>query len=45
MVGNDFFQGNARQPPNFGLFQQVFDNLKLKHLTDQKRRLKLEDRI
>ena len=30
---------------NFGLFQQVFDNLKLNNLTKQARRLKLEDRI
>ena len=47
MVGNHFFQGNAPQPPkillfNFGLFQKVFDNLKLDNLAKEARRLKIE---
>ena len=38
MSGNHFFQENAPQPPNFGLFQQVFDNLKLNNLAKEARR-------
>ena len=32
-------------PVNFGPFQQVFENLKLKKFAKEERRLDLEDRI
>ena len=43
---NSFFQNESQLLLyNFGLFQQVFENLKLNKLVKEERRLNLEDRI